>query len=157
MFLPTPLVEYGDNLSWNPFVRETYTAQIITTSPLYFIPIPDKFFATNSNIIQVGIGSINSKPSWWLGAHVGIELFVPPSSTSQFSQWVEIKAVPCQLGKLTLIEFPRYSPIPYRVNFRFPRWLQDVYVEVWNYDTDSLQDDSYSQQLRDIQQSINNL
>lgn len=157
MFLPSPLVQYGDNLSWNRLLTEQYTAQVISTSPLYFLPIPDKNFATNSNILQVGVGSVSSKPSWWLGCHLGIELFIPPSSTSTFSQWVEIRGFKCQLGKLTLCEFPKYQPTPYRLNFRFPRWLQDAYIEVWAYDNTSLQDDSYSQQLREIKQAIDNL
>lgn len=101
--------------------------------------------------------SVNSKPTWFLGAHVGIELFMPPSSTSEFPQWVEIASFKCQLRKLTLIETPKHQDIPRRLSVRFPKWLRDAYIEIWTYDETSLQDDSYSQQLRNIQISVDNL
>lgn len=153
--LPQAIVEYGDRLSWNLLARESYVAEVITPSPFFFRPISQKSFITESNIIQVGVGCVNAKPRWWLGAHIGIEIDASPSSTSEFSSWVQVSVTPCQLGKLTLIETQKRNTNQYRINVRFPSWLPDAYLEIWYYDLTSEQQDINEVKLNSIIEHFN--
>lgn len=129
-----PLLEYGDRLSWNKLYSGSFQAQQLTTNPPTYSRLSPISLLTESNILQVGCGSVNIKPNWWIGCWLSVCLNALPSSTSQFSNWVEIKRYSIPLGKLTLIEFPQYEPQSYRLNISIPRWFTDFYLEIWWYD-----------------------
>ncbi len=129
-----PLLEYGDRLSWNKLFAESLQAQKVSSNPDVYLRIPRLSLLTNSNILQVGSGSISSKPNWRLGFWLSVAINALPSSTSQFSNWVEIRRFPVPLGKLSLTEWPKYEPEEYRLTIDIPKWMIDLYIEIWWYD-----------------------
>lgn len=150
-----PLVEYGDRLSWNKLFAESLQAQKVSSNPDFYLRIPRVTMLTNSNILQVGCGSVNAKPYWRLGCWLSVAINALPSSTSQFSNWVEIKRWSVPLGKLLLIEWPQYDPQEYRLTIDIPKWIIDLYLEIWWYD--GHQGNSLESNIKAIREKIDTL
>ena len=64
-----------------------------------------------------------------------MSLLTTPSVTTEFTATVEdvSSSVLCTLGRLSLIRFPNLNLYPYLLIFTTPYWLEDIYVEVWQY------------------------
>lgn len=99
-----------------------------------YTPISPIYTTANSRLLLVGVASNSAKSHWFLGARVSQYLYVSPSATAGFISGVQVEDTKkAGLGKLTLIEFKNYNVFPYVVELDIPYWLEDVYVEVWEY------------------------
>lgn len=150
-----PILGLGNSLNWNRLVTQNFVAQQIATTPDLFVPIPSASYLTDANILQVGCGSVSAKPNWRLGCWLGISLNIPPSSTSSFFQWTEYQRIPIYLGALKLIQFPMYEPVPYRLTLYFPKWIKDLFVEIWVYD--GIQSNSVEARLKNVEMEVINI
>lgn len=94
--------------------------------PIYVLP--------NSNILLVGSQSNSAKKYWYLGARISQYFYVSPSSNANFIQGVEAQEQRrIRLNNLTLVSFKDYGIYPYVLAIEVPYWLEDAYVEVWEY------------------------
>lgn len=104
--------------------------------PLYANPI--------SNTLLIGTFSETAKPYWFLGATATQYLYVSPSSYGNFVGGVQTSVgTKIGLNKLTLLEFKEYNVHPYVLELAIPYWIEDIYVEVWQfggYDPPNYQD-----------------
>jgi hypothetical protein len=64
-----------------------------------------------------------------------MSLLTTPSVTTEFTAAVEDveTSVRCKLGRLNLIRFPDLNLYPYLLIFSTPYWLEDIYLEIWQY------------------------
>lgn len=124
--------------------------------PIYVLP--------NSNILLVGSQSNSAKKYWYLGARISQYLYVSPSSNANFIRGVEAQEQRrIRLNNLTLVSFKDYGIYPYVLAIEIPYWLEDAYVEVWEYNqviSDSVQlvnIEGLYQRLERIEDKINHL
>ena len=123
--------DFTDNLEWNSVYN--FSDAVLN----YQLPVnrlPDRQVIVNgSGLLVIGVSSQTAKPSWKFGGIVKQVLPFAPSTVSVFRPTTISKTVKLNLGAGTLFEMEKiYST--YTLLFQFPRWLLDVYVEVWRYD-----------------------
>ncbi len=147
-----PILQLTESLNWDLVFRESFQATQIPGTSLY-IPIPPKTKIVDSNILLLGINSpLNAKSSWWLGGWLSVNLFVSPSSTSEFASLIEVARFKIRRDRLTLIHFPRYEPMSYSVRIEIPRWFSTALVKLWKYS--GPQSDSTEELLESIQADV---
>ncbi len=125
--------------NWELILSERRVAQRIpnSSSAQYeykYIPISPIYTNPNSHTLLVGTYSETALPYWFLGARASQYLYVSPSDDYRFISGVQasdIKRV--GLNRLTLIKFEDYGVLPYVLQLEIPYWLEDIYVEVWEY------------------------
>ena len=124
--------------NWNKVFGERLIVQYTKEDPskdkYRYIPLAPIYLTLNSNILLVGAQSDSAKSYYYLGAKVTQYLYVSPSSNSQFTQGVKIideKRI--KLNNLNLVTFQDYNIYPYLLVVEVPYWLEDAYVEVWEY------------------------
>lgn len=99
-----------------------------------YTPISPIYASPNSHILLIGTQSNSALSHWFLGARVSQYLYVSPSTTPNLISGVQtsdIKRV--GLNRLTLVKFEDYGVLPYILQLEIPYWLEDIYVEVWEY------------------------
>lgn len=128
-------INLGEVIEWNLVLRQSLVAQR-TNNPLEHIPLSPITAISNSNIMAVGCSSPDRKPTWWLGCWIKFGVLVSPSTTSQFSAFMEFFSQPCGLDRLTVAVAPKYQPIPYVIRVEIPRWIPSLNLEVWRYDAE---------------------
>lgn len=100
-----------------------------------FTPIPPVYAVCNTNTVLVGTFSQTAKPYWFLGGRVSQFLSVSPSLSSNFISGVQAGASRnVGLNRLNLLKFDDYDIYPYTLSIDTPYWLEDIYIEVWQYE-----------------------
>lgn len=127
-----------------------------------YTPIPPIFAAPNSNVLLVGIRSESALPHWFLGARVSQYLYVSPSNSPNLVSGVQVAGhIKAGLNRLTLCQFLNYGIYPYVVQLDIPYWLEDIYVEVWEYRglqlNEDVQYENIMSRLNNIETKIDNL
>lgn len=129
-----------------------------------YVPIPPIYITPNSNTLLIGVQSNSAKKHWYLGARISQYLYVSPSTSPNFIQGVETsdqKRV--RLNNLTLVNFKDYGIYPYILAIEIPYWLEDAYVEAWEYNqvvndpTQQLNIQEIKQRLDRIEHKIDDL
>lgn len=141
-----PLLQLADPLVWNLALRGEARADRIGGTR---IPIPSQRFESPTNLVWIGIGSQSALPTWYTAGWVSIK--VPLSavdSTSNFVGDMEVFQTRIGLGQAQLLHWKAYEPTPYKGLLSFPKWLNQVYFEVYWYDGPDLA--SYAQKLDEI-------
>lgn len=99
-----------------------------------FEPIPPVYAVCNTDTVLVGTFSQSAKPYWFLGARVSQYLYVSPSMSSNFISGVQAGATQrAGLNRLTLFKFENYNVHPYTLSIETPYYIEDIYIEVWQY------------------------
>jgi hypothetical protein len=114
-------------LDWNLTRREN-----LTSAELGYIPPRD--YQVNSPNLIIGVGINEGRPTWeWAGKLIQ---YVPalPDSGAIFPPKIEVARYPIYIGQYTHLKLAEYSPRPYDIRLKFPRWLIDATVELWWYD-----------------------
>lgn len=125
--------------NWELILSDRRTVQRVNNPDLAqnqyeYIPIAPIYTNPNSHVLLIGTYSASAKPYWFLGARASQYLYVSPSTSSNFISGVQasdIKRV--GLNRLTLVKFDNYDVLPYTLQLEIPYWLEDIYVEVWEY------------------------
>lgn len=138
--------------NWELILSETRTVTykdgtLPTNEKYNYTPIQPIFTNPNSHTVLVGTHSNSAPAHWFLGARVSQYLYVSPSTNTNLISGVgtsEIKRA--VLGQLTLMQFPNYNVLPYTLQIEIPYWIEDIYVEVWEYE-----DDVISQELQELE------
>lgn len=100
----------------------------------YYEPIKPIYANPNSHILLIGTASNSAKQHWFLGAKASQYLYVSPSPTTDFVSGVQVaNAINVGLNRLTLVKFDNYDISPYILKLEIPYWLEDIYIEVWEY------------------------
>lgn len=155
-----PLWELATKENWELILTERRTATIKTqpTSGKYFHnPIAPIYTTPNSHVLLIGTHSKFAKSHWFLGARVSQYLYVSPSMNSNLISGVQtsdIKRV--GLNRLTLIKFEDYGVYPYTLQLEIPRWLEDIYIEVWEY-TGIIDDPTYQYDVEEILERLDRI
>lgn len=137
-----PLWDLATQGNWDLILAERRAAERIAVnqrrSSIYeYYPIAPFYVAPYSHTLLIGTQSSAAQSYWYLGARASQYLYVSPSMSSNFISGVQAAdSKKCGLGRLTLIEFKNYDVIPYTLQLEIPYWLEDVYVEVWEYQGD---------------------
>lgn len=125
--------------NWELLVSERrsviYTNNTSPDSITYkYTPISPIYVTATTHTLLVGIVSNSARRHWFLGARVSQYLYVSPSAAQGLISGVQASDIKkAGLSRLTLIEFKDYNVVPYVVEVDIPYWLEDVYVEVWQY------------------------
>ena len=125
--------------NWQLILQDSRVAQRVTNAPLApgdyrYKPIPPIFATPSVNTLLVGTFSQTAKPYWFLGARASQYLYVSPSMSSNFISGVQAgNTINVGLNRLTLIEFKDYNISPYVLHLEIPYWIEDIYVEVWEF------------------------
>lgn len=125
--------------NWEKLVGEThFVVYKNNTTPndanYDYTPIAPIYATATTHTLLVGVISSRARKHWYLGARVSQYLYVSPSMSTGLILGVQAADIKkAGLGKLTLIEFKNYNVIPYVVEVAVPYWLEDAYVEVWQY------------------------
>lgn len=127
-----------------------------------YTPISPIYATPEAHILLIGTHSQSAKPHWFLGARASQYLYVSPSMTTNLISGVQtsdIKRV--GLNRLTLVKFEDYNIVPYVLQLEIPYWLEDIYVEVWEYQGNYYgQDEQYENiivRLESIEEKLDNL
>lgn len=125
--------------NWELILAEIHNVQYIrgTTAAnrtRYYEPIAPIYSSPSSNLLLVGTKSDRVKPHWFLGAIASQFLYVSPSmfpyGVSGVQSQVQQKL---GLNRLTLVQFPDYGISPYVLELQIPHWIEDITIEVWQY------------------------
>lgn len=127
--------DFGNRLNWDLLSRSTRVQRPIPTRPNSYLRIPDLSIACVSPILMIGVKSSTAEPYWIHGGWASMNLLTIPSVTTEFTAVVEdvASSVQCKLGRLNLVRFPDLNLYPYLLIFQTPYWLEDIYLEVWQY------------------------
>lgn len=99
-----------------------------------YTPISPIYATPQSHTLLIGTYSSRARTHWFLGARASQYLYVSPSVTSAFISGVQASDTQkCGLNRLTLVEFKNYDVSPYVLELDIPYWLENIYIEVWEY------------------------
>lgn len=99
-----------------------------------YTPISPIYATPESHILLIGTHSQSALPHWFLGARASQYLYVSPSMNSNLISGVQTSDIKrIGLNRLTLVKFDNYDIVPYVLQLEIPYWLEDIYVEVWEY------------------------
>ena len=133
-----PVWDLATRENWELLLSEsrtvTYTSGTPTDDTYKYTSISPFYTTPHSHILLIGTSSNSALNHWFLGARASQYLYVSPSLSSNLISGVqtsEIKRI--GLNRLTLVQFPNYKVLPYVLQLEIPYWLEDIYVEVWEY------------------------
>jgi hypothetical protein len=99
-----------------------------------YTPIAPIYATTESHTLLIGAVSNSALQHWFLGARASQYLYVSPSQSGSFTSGVQVEGIkPIGLNRLTLVQFKNFGVTPYVLQLEIPYWLEDIYVEVWEY------------------------
>ena len=156
-----PVWDLTTRINWAVILQDRRIAVRVADANLpankyRYKPIPPIFATPSTNTLLIGTFSETAKPSWFLGATASQYLYVSPSSSIEFTTGVQTDhIVKLGLNRLTLVEFKNYDVSPYLLKLDIPYWLEDVYVEVWQYGgSDNTNSDDIILRLNSIESKI---
>lgn len=147
-----PILELGDRLNWNLVLNNSYSAHRV--SDTNFVPLNPVSARSDSNILAAGGRNPKSSRNWNLAAWLHPCLSTSPSSTSDFVSLMQIGRFAVPLDRLALIHFPKYQPTPYLLYITFPKWHEQMDLEIWSYD--GPESTSVEESLVRIESKLNN-
>jgi hypothetical protein len=131
-------VDLLNRLNWNLIKRENY--QVIVTKRdakgYEYTALADLNVVVQSPVLMVGVKTSNWRTTWKTGGWASMQLPITPSSTTEFTAFVEADSrqwVRLLLHKLNLVRFPYLGISPYILNLSFPYWFEDMFLEIWQY------------------------
>lgn len=132
-----------------------------TNDEYIYTPISPIYAAPYSHVLLIGTQSNSAKEHWFLGARASQYLYVSPSTTLAFISGVQASDTKkIGLNRLTLVRFENYGVSPYTLQLEIPYWLEDIYVEVWEYQGYLVDEDQRYEEiinrLGDIEAKIDN-
>lgn len=158
LYVPTDL---GAAENWRLRLKRSEYAPVGTEgSNAGIYPIS---LAVNTPVIAVGIISNMARAHWWLGAWCDFSAYTGAKQSTAFSPINRIETKVVTLNELTILTFPNVQPTPYWLKFRFPKWIKDIQMEVWEYIGSISSDEpevlipQLETQLRRIEEKIDNL
>lgn len=123
--------DFSDTMEWNLVARQTYNANV--NAALQNRLPARQWFIQNSNLLIIGVRSSTARTYWKTGGWASqIQPFLP-STVSEFAAAVQSDRKWLQLGRMTLLTFPKLLS-GWILNIDFPYWLDQVYVEIYRYD-----------------------
>ncbi|MBE9193254.1 hypothetical protein IQ230_23490 [Gloeocapsopsis crepidinum LEGE 06123] len=148
--------------NWQLILSETRIAQRkqpIRSDSLYeYEPISPIYTNPHSHVLLIGTYSETAKPYWFLGARASQYLYVSPSMNDRFISGVQTSDIKrIGLNRLTLVKFENYGVSPYALQLEIPYWIEDIYVEVWEYLDDIQEGGEQYQEMLDRLNSIEDL
>lgn len=121
-----------------------------------YTPIPPIYAVCSTSTVLVGTYSASAKPYWFLGARISQFLYVSPSMSANFIGGVQAGASrSAGLNRLNLFKFDDYDIYPYALSIETPYWIEDIYIEVWQYEgADNTDSDDIILRLDSIEMKI---
>ncbi|WP_009631024.1 hypothetical protein [Synechocystis sp. PCC 7509] len=125
--------------NWGLVLQDSRMAERIPTpnnppGKYKYKAIPPIYATCDSSTVLIGTYSQTAETYWFLGAKVSQFLYVSPSLSSNFVSGVQAgETKNAGLNRLTLIKFEDYGVYPYTLKLEIPYWLEDIYMEVWQY------------------------
>lgn len=129
----------------------------LTKYKYLYDPILPIYTNPNSRVLLIGTQSDSAQPYWFLGARVSQYLYVSPSETTHLISGVQTSDVKrVGLNRLTLVKFEDYGIYPYVLQIEIPYWLEDIYIEVWEYEG-VIDDPTYQFDIEEILERLNRI
>jgi hypothetical protein len=137
-----------NQLNWNLIKRENYQVLITKRGEgrrnYIYNALSDLNVVARSPIFMIGVSSTRmvgdpGEPvpiTWKVGGWASAQLPILPGSTTEFTAFVEgdnRERVALLLGKLNLVRLPYLGIYPFILNIAFPHWIEQIYIEVWQY------------------------
>ncbi len=134
-----PVWDLATRENWELLLQDRRIAQRVSDPNLApylykYKPINPIYATPNSTTLLIGAYSDSARPTWFLGATASQYLYVSPSFDSQLIGGVQSSdSKKIGLRRLTLVKFDDYDISPYTLQLDIPYWLEDIYIEVWEY------------------------
>jgi hypothetical protein len=128
-------MDLGNQANWALVLSGTKKIRIVhqDAGSISYIPLPEIKAALSSSVVKVSLRSESAKPSWFLGAWANFYCFAHTGFTL-LSQGQRI----CRLNDDNLFIFDQPTEqIPYSIALQFPKYLEDVTFEIWEYTDNS--------------------
>ncbi|WP_416671594.1 hypothetical protein [Egbenema bharatensis] len=125
--------QLSEGIEWNLVARRDLEGTQVNGNFLY----PPQSFLIDSYVCQIGLRNPRSPGHWFLGGWASALLPFSPSSTTEFVSAVAVENRRLRLGVLNLFIVPKLIK-PWILEIKFPRWHEQMYLEVWQYDGEDI-------------------
>lgn len=95
-------------------------------SLLVYEPIDPVSVSLGTPVGLVKLFSPTAKDSWFFGCYLNAFLQIANQKTRVFSQ-------KCSLRSSTPIYIPNYGVVPYEIEFRIPKWIDDITIVLYQF------------------------
>jgi hypothetical protein len=125
--------------NWNLVNKQSQFVRVLERNKAgritLYHPLQDIQLLVNSPILLVGVRSEAVAPHWKCGGWASMWIPFLPSSTTEFTAAINTPndRTICYLNQLNLVKFPFLGLNQYILNLSFPYWLEDIYIEVWQF------------------------
>jgi len=132
-------LQLADRSNWELILTQSRIVTRSTTKELSYSlyeyePIQPIYANPKSHLLLIGTKSETAKPHWYLGARALQYLYVSPSTSGNFTSGVQAgSSINVGLNKMTLVKFEDYDTFDYVLELQIPYWIEDIYVEVFEY------------------------
>ena len=124
-------MDLGNQANWQLVLKESKKIRVVKQNSfeIQYLPIPEIRTAVDSSVIKVVLRSETARPRWFLGAWANFYCYAHTGYVL-LSQGGK----PCKINDDTLFIFDQPTEqIPYSISLQFPRYLEDVTYEIWQY------------------------
>lgn len=131
-------LQLADSSNWELLLSQSKVAtrhadRLVANSYYEYEPIPP-FANPQSHLLLIGTRSDTAKPYWFLGARASQYLYLSPNISSNFTSGVQAgNSINVGLNRMTVVEFKDYDIFNYVLKLEIPYWIEDIYIEVFEY------------------------
>lgn len=132
-------LQLTDNSNWELLLSQKkvatrYTDKLVPYSHYEYEAIPPFYANPHSHLLLIGTRSDTAKPYWFLGATASQYLYLSPGLSSNFTSGVQAgNSINVGLNRMTVVEFKDYDIFNYVLELKIPYWIEDIYIEVFEY------------------------
>ena len=124
-------MDLGNRENWSLVLSETKRIRIVRqdSASMSYLPIPETKASINSSVIKISLRSESARPRWFLGAWANFYCYAH-TGYALLSQGSKA----CKINDDTLFIFDQPTEqIPYSISLQFPKYLEDISYEIWQY------------------------
>lgn len=125
------LLQLGNSQNWEQVYNRTWSAQIVPGGK-QFVPISKQTLPilADRRILVAGTTSIDAQPNWQTGGWLTPKLYVQGLTLPFIEANVNSFRLPLSDYRLMILPDLSHS---YRLEFRVPKWLKSVELDIWQY------------------------
>lgn len=124
-------MDLSNQANWQLVLQESKRIRVVKQNSfeIQYLPIPEIKTAVNSSVIKISLRSETASSRWFLGAWANFYCYAH-TGYALLSQGSK----PCKINDDTLFIFDQPTEqIPYSISLQFPKYLEDITYEIWQY------------------------
>lgn len=144
-----------DSSAWQILWTENF--EVARPAPNRYTPIPPWTVPVQFDqpVFAISTSSFNALPRWqtagWISQKINTGIIVDGTPDA------EINNQRVFLNRLNLFEMPLNLASSYSIIYRFPRWIADLSLSIWQYTGNYEEDDEIKRILRRIEQKVEDI